>query len=57
MRRTPYESAAAPTSHSAVDPAEFNVDGHSKSNLPNQTDSNSALLPYSSVRAQLYDLG
>ena len=46
MRRTPYESAAAPTSHSAADPAEFNVRCRSKSNLPNRTDSNAALLPY-----------
>ena len=42
----PYESAAAPTSHSAADPAEFNVRCRSKSNLPNRTDSNAALLPY-----------
>ena len=40
------ESAAAPTSHSATDPAEFNVLRRSKSNLPNRTDSNAALLPY-----------
>ena len=46
MRRTPYESAAAPTSHSATDPAEFNVVCITKPNLPNQTDSNAALLPY-----------
>jgi len=46
MRRTPYESAAAPTSHSATDPAEFNVVCHTILNLPNQTDSNAALLPY-----------
>ena len=46
MRRMPYESAAAPTSHSAADPAEFNVRCCSKSNLANQTDSNAALLPY-----------
>jgi len=46
MRRTPYESAAAPTSHSATDPAEFNVVCRTKPNLPNQTDSNTALLPY-----------
>ena len=46
MRRTPYESAAAPMSHSAADPAEFNAVGRSKSNLPNRTDSNAALLPY-----------
>ena len=47
MRRTPYESAAAPMSHSAADPAEFNAVCLSKSNLPNRTDSNAALLPYS----------
>ena len=41
-----YVSAAAPTSHSAVDPAEFNVVCRSKSNLPNRIDSNAALLPY-----------
>jgi len=46
MRRTPYESAAAPTSHSATDPAEFNVVCRTKPNLPNRTDSNAALLPY-----------
>jgi len=46
MRRTPYESAATPTSHSATDPAEFNVVCSTKPNLPNQTDSNAALLPY-----------
>jgi len=46
MRRMPYESAAAPTSHSATDPAKFNVVCHTKPNLPNQTDSNTALLPY-----------
>ena len=46
MRRTPYESAAAPTSHSAADLAEFHVVCRSKSNLPNRTDSNAALLPY-----------
>ena len=31
-----YESAAAPTSHSAADRAKFNVVCRSKSNLPNQ---------------------
>ena len=49
MRRTPYESAAAPMSHSAADPAEFvacRVCCRSKSNLPNRTDSNAGLLPY-----------
>jgi len=46
MRRTPYESAVAPTSHSATDPAEFNVVCRTKLNLPNQTDSNAAPLPY-----------
>ena len=46
MRRTLYESAAAPTSHSATDPTEFNAVCCSKPNLPNQTDSNAALLPY-----------
>ena len=46
MTRAPYESAAAPTSHSAADPTEFNVLCRSKSNLPNRTDSNAALLPY-----------
>jgi len=46
MRRTPYESTAAPASHSATDPAEFNVVCCTKPNLPNQTDSNAALLPY-----------
>jgi len=46
MRRTPHETAAAPTSLSATDPAEFNVVCRTKPNLPNQTDSNAALLPY-----------
>ena len=46
MMRTPYELAAAPTSHSAADPAKFDVGCRSKSNLPNRTDSNAALLPY-----------
>jgi len=46
MRRTPYESAAASTSHNATDPAEFNVVYRTKPNLPNQTDSNAALLPH-----------
>ena len=46
MTGAPYESATAPTSHSATDPAEFNVVCHSKSDLPNRTDSNAALLPY-----------
>ena len=46
MRSTPYESAAAPTSHSATDPAEFNVICRTKPDLPNQTDSNAALLLY-----------
>ena len=45
MTRAPCESAAAPTSHSVTDPAECNVVGRSKLNLPNQTDSNAALLP------------
>ena len=44
--RTPYESAAAPASHSAGDTAEFNAVCCSKPNLPNQTDSNAALLLY-----------
>ena len=46
MRRAPYESAAAPESHNAADPAELNVVCRSKPKLPNQTDSNAALLPY-----------
>ena len=46
MRRIPYESTAAPTSHSATDPAEFNAVCRSKPNLPNKTDSNAALLLY-----------
>ena len=41
-----YESTAAPTSHSATDPAKFNVVCRSKSSLPNRTDSNAALLSY-----------
>ena len=53
MRRTPYESAAAPMSHSAADPAEFNAVCRSKSNLPNRTDSNAALLPYLTHQYQL----
>ena len=39
-------SAAARMSHSATDTAEFNVVCRSKPNLPTQTDSNAALLPY-----------
>ena len=46
MTGAPYESAAAPTSHSATDPTKFNDVCHSKSNLPNRTDSNASLLPY-----------
>jgi len=46
MRRTPYESAAAPTSHSATDLAKFNVVCRTKPNLLNQTDSNATLLLY-----------
>ena len=46
MRSTPYESAAALTSHSATDLAEFNVVCRTKPDLPKQTDSNAALLPY-----------
>ena len=46
MRRTPYESGAAPTSRSATDPAELNIVCRTKPNLSNQTDSNAALLPY-----------
>jgi len=46
MRRTPYEAATAPTSHSATDPAEFIVVCRTKPNLLNQTDSNAALLPH-----------
>ena len=45
MRRTPYESAAAPMSHSAADPAEFNAVCRSKArskrrsiHAPNLTD-------------------
>ena len=46
MTGAPYESAAAPTFHSVTDPAEFNVVCCYKSNLPNRTDSNAALLLY-----------
>ena len=46
MTRTPYESAATPTSHNAADPAELNLVCRTKPNLPNQTDTNAALLPY-----------
>ena len=46
MSGTPYESAAAPTPHSATDPVEFNIICHSKPNLLSQTDSSTALLPY-----------
>jgi len=49
-RSTPYESAVAPTSHSAAGPAEFNVVCRTKPDLPNQTDSNAALLPYLKVK-------
>ena len=51
MRRRLYKSAAAPMLHSGTDRDEFNVVCRFKPNLPNQTDSNAALLPYySSVR-------
>ena len=46
MRRTPSESAAAPTSHSTTDPAEFHTVCSSKPNQPNQTDSNATLPLY-----------
>ena len=46
MTRTPYELAATPTPHNAADPAELNIACRYKPNLPNQTDSNAALLPY-----------
>ena len=46
MTRTPYESAAAPTSDNVTDPAELNTVCRSKPNLLNQTDSNTALQPY-----------
>ena len=46
MTRAPYGSAAAPTSHNAADPAELNIVCRSKPNLPDQTDSNAALLPF-----------
>ena len=46
MTRTLYESAAAPMSHNARDPAKLNVICCSKPNLLNQTDLNAALLPY-----------
>ena len=48
MRRTPYESDAALTSRSATEPSEFKGNSvcRSKPNLPNQTDSNAALLLY-----------
>ena len=44
MTRAPHDLAATPTSHSVTDPAEFNVVYRSKSNLPNRSDSNAALL-------------
>ena len=37
---------AAPTSHSATEPAKFNVVCRTKPDLPNQTDLNAALLLY-----------
>jgi len=40
------KTVAAPTSHSATDPAEFNVVCRTKPNPPRQTDSNAALSPY-----------
>ena len=46
MRSTLYESAAAPTSYSATDPAELNVVCRTKPDLLNQTDSNATLLLY-----------
>ena len=53
MRRTLYESAAAPTLHSATDPTEFNAACPSKPKLPTQTDSEAALLPYLTHLIQL----
>ena len=46
LSQATYESAAAPGSHNAADPAELNVVCRSKPKLPNQTDSNAALLSY-----------
>ena len=46
MRRRLYKSAAAPMLHSGTDRDEFNVVCRFKPDLPNQTDSNAALLPY-----------
>jgi len=40
MRRRPNKSAAASTSHTAPDPAEFNAVWRTKSNLLSQTNSN-----------------
>ena len=51
------ESSAAPTSHSATDPAEFNVVGRSKPNLLNQTDTNDALLPLLTHQLGTHQLG
>ena len=46
MRRMPYESAAAQTLHNVVDPAKLSVVCQTLLKLQDQTDSNSALLPY-----------
>ena len=46
MTRMPYESDAATMSYNVTRPAELNVVCCSKPNLPNQPDSNAALLPY-----------
>ena len=46
MRRMLYESAAAPTSHSVIDPGKLSAFSCSKPNLLNQNESNATLLPY-----------
>ena len=46
MRRMAYESAAAPTPHNVADPAKLNVVCRTLLKLPDETDSNSALLLY-----------
>ena len=56
MRRMPYKSAAAPTSHTATDPAKFNVVCHYKPNLLSQTDSDAALLQIQIERTVQYKL-
>ena len=50
MRRLPYKSAAAPTSHSVKELAKFNAVCRFKPSLLNETGLNAVLLPYLTYR-------